>query len=86
MLCSLARRSFPLPWGRVWPSRTPRQAVSKPGFGYTSPAPHGGAWVIAVIGNPVMYLVALVVGAVVAALVLSFLKKPLSNEEAGLVK
>ena len=56
------------------------------GFGCTSPAPHGGAWVIAVIGNPVMYLVALVVGAVVAALVLSFLKKPLSNEEAGLVK
>ena len=39
-----------------------------------------------VIGNPVMYLVALVVGAVVACLILSFLKKPLSAEEAGLTK
>ena len=75
--------------GRVLPSCIVGSAIAgaiSAGFGCTSPAPHGGAWVIAVIGNPVMYLVALVVGAVVAALVLSFLKKPLSNEEAGLVK
>ena len=55
-------------------------------FGCTSPAPHGGAWVIAVIGNPVMYVVALVAGSVVAALILSFLKKPLAPAESGLTK
>lgn len=41
-----------------------------------SPAPHGGFWVVAVISNPVMYAVALVVGSVVGALILSMLKKP----------
>ena len=55
-------------------------------LGCASPAPHGGAWVTPVIGNPLMYLAALVIGAVVACLILSFLKKPLSAEEAGLTK
>ena len=53
-------------------------------FGCQSPAPHGGAWVIAVITNPVMYMVALIAGSVVGCLVLSFLKKPLSPAESGL--
>ncbi len=48
-------------------------------FGCTSPAPHGGAWVIAVIGNPVMWFVALVVGSAVGALLLSFWKKPVEE-------
>ena len=48
-------------------------------FGCASPAPHGGAWVIAVITNPVQYLLALAIGAVVGCLVLSFLKKPLDK-------
>ncbi len=51
-------------------------------FGCASPAPHGGAWVIAVITNPVQYLAALAAGAVVGCLVLSFLKKPLDKDEA----
>ena len=55
-------------------------------FGCASPAPHGGAWVIAVITNPVQYLIALAAGAVVGCLVLSLLKKPLSPEESGLSK
>ncbi len=55
-------------------------------FGCTSPAPHGGAWVIAVIGNPIMYLVALIVGSVVGCLILSMMKKPLPPEESGLAK
>ncbi|MBP3891901.1 MAG: PTS sugar transporter subunit IIA [Solobacterium sp.] len=42
-----------------------------------SPAPHGGFWVIAVISNPIMYAVALLVGSVVGALILSMLKKPI---------
>lgn len=53
-------------------------------FGCTSPAPHGGAWVTAVIGNPIMWLVACIVGSVVGCLILSFWKKPLSKEENGL--
>lgn len=53
-------------------------------FGCTSPAPHGGAWVTAVIGNPIMWLVACVIGSVVGCLILSFWKKPLSKEESGL--
>ena len=48
-------------------------------FGCYSPAPHGGAWVIAVIGNPVMWLVAILAGSVVGGLLLSFLKKPVSE-------
>ena len=48
-------------------------------FGCTSPAPHGGAWVLPVIGNPLMWLVAIVAGSVVGALILSFWKKPVEE-------
>ena len=48
-------------------------------FGCTSPAPHGGAWVIPVIGNPVMWLAAIIVGSVVGAVILSFWKKPVEE-------
>ncbi|MBR3224990.1 MAG: PTS sugar transporter subunit IIA [Atopobiaceae bacterium] len=48
-------------------------------FGCYSPAPHGGAWVIAVIGNPLMWFIALVAGSVVGALLLSFWKKPIEE-------
>lgn len=55
-------------------------------FGCASPAPHGGAWVIPVLTNPGMYLVALAAGAVVGCLVLSALKKPLPASESGLAE
>ncbi|WP_154027423.1 fructose-specific PTS transporter subunit EIIC [Olsenella uli] len=55
-------------------------------FGCTSPAPHGGAWVTPVIGNWLMWLVACIIGSVVACLILSFWKKPLPPEESGLEK
>ena len=48
-------------------------------FGCTSPAPHGGFWVIPIIGNPAMYAVALVAGSVVGMLILSFWKKPVEE-------
>ncbi|MBQ1841011.1 MAG: PTS sugar transporter subunit IIA [Atopobiaceae bacterium] len=48
-------------------------------FGCTSPAPHGGAWVLPVIGNPVMWLVAIIAGSVVGAVILSFWKKPVEE-------
>ena len=44
-------------------------------FKCMSPAPHGGLWVVAVISNPVWYVVALLVGSIVGALILSLLKK-----------
>ena len=55
-------------------------------FGCTSPAPHGGAWVTPVIGNWFMWLCACIIGSIVACLILSFWKKPLSAEESGLEK
>lgn len=41
---------------------------------------HGGAWVTAVIGNPVMWLVACLVGSIFGCLILSLWKKPLKSE------
>ena len=41
---------------------------------------HVAAWVTAVIGNPVMWLVACLVGSIVGCLILSFWKKPLKSE------
>ncbi|MSV25926.1 PTS fructose transporter subunit IIC [Selenomonas sp. WCA-380-WT-3B 3/] len=48
-------------------------------FDCTLRAPHGGIFVVPTIGNPVMYLVAILVGAVVGCAVLSVLKKPLKG-------
>ena len=44
-------------------------------FGCSVPAPHGGVFVFGVVQNWPMYFVALLVGSVVAALLLGFLKK-----------
>lgn len=44
------------------------------------PAPHGGIFVIAVVeGNPFLYILSIVVGSIVAALIIGFLKKPISE-------
>ena len=44
-------------------------------FGCTLMAPHGGIFVVPVMGNAVLYLVALVVGTIVSAVLLGLLKK-----------
>lgn len=44
-------------------------------FGCTLMAPHGGIFVVPVMGNAVMYLLALVIGTVVSAVLLGVLKK-----------
>lgn len=44
-------------------------------FGCTLMAPHGGIFVVPVVGNPIMYLVALVVGTAISTVLLSILKK-----------
>ena len=48
-------------------------------FSCTCPAPHGGIFTFAVVGNPIGYLVALVAGSVVGALMLALLKKKKTN-------
>lgn len=48
-------------------------------FGCTLMAPHGGIFVVATIGNPLLYLLALAIGSVVGMLLLAILKKPEKN-------
>ncbi|WP_078430101.1 PTS fructose transporter subunit IIABC [Alkalihalobacterium alkalinitrilicum] len=65
--------------GRVIPSVVAGSAVAGAltmMFGIGLPAPHGGAFVIALVsGNPLMYLLAIVIGAIVTAIMLGILKK-----------
>lgn len=44
-------------------------------FGCTLMAPHGGIFVFATVGNPLLYIVAWLIGSVVTALLLGLLKK-----------
>lgn len=49
-------------------------------FNCTLMAPHGGIFVFPVVGNPIMYVVALVAGTIVGAILLGILKKTVENE------
>jgi len=63
---------------RVLPSCIAGSAVAgalSMAFGCTLMAPHGGIFVFPVVGNALMYLVALVVGTVISAVLLGVLKK-----------
>lgn len=48
-------------------------------FDCTLRAPHGGIFVVPTIGNPLMYLVSILVGAIVTCLLLAVLKKPIKE-------
>lgn len=48
-------------------------------FGCTLMAPHGGIFVVPTIGNPLMYLVALVIGSFIACGLLGLLKKKVNE-------
>ena len=50
-------------------------------FNCTLMAPHGGIFVFPVVGNPIMYVVALVAGTIVGAILLGILKKTVENEQ-----
>lgn len=50
-------------------------------FGCTLRAPHGGIFVLPTIGNPVGYLLAVLIGAVVGCGILGVLRKELKEEE-----
>lgn len=43
------------------------------------PAPHGGVFVIPVVTHPVQYAIAIVIGSVVTALLVGYLKKPIEQ-------
>jgi PTS system fructose-specific IIC component len=50
-------------------------------FNCTLRAPHGGIFVFPVVGNPLLYIVALLAGSVVGMLLLAVLKKPVREQE-----
>jgi PTS system fructose-specific IIC component len=67
---------------RVIPSCVIGSAVSgalSMAFGCTLRAPHGGIFVFPVVGHPLLYVAALVVGSVVGAVILSLLKKDIAE-------
>lgn len=49
-------------------------------FNVTCPAPHGGIFTFIVCDHPLLYVVALVAGSIVGALMLALLKKNVNNE------
>ena len=55
-------------------------------FKCTLMAPHGGIFVLAVITNPLLYLLSLVIGSIVGMIILGLLKKPVDNPELGRFK
>jgi len=48
-------------------------------FGCALRAPHGGVFVIAIVTNPLSYIIAILAGSVVGAIILGFLKKPVQE-------
>ncbi len=67
---------------RVIPSCIAGSAVAgglSMAFGCTLRAPHGGIFVLPTIGNPLMYLAAVVIGSAAGCLVLGLLKKDLAQ-------
>ncbi|WLF30286.1 PTS fructose transporter subunit IIABC [Bacillus altitudinis] len=49
-------------------------------FRVTLPAPHGGLFVFWVTNHPVLYIISILIGAIVTALLLGILKKPVRQE------
>ncbi|NLW15605.1 MAG: PTS fructose transporter subunit IIC, partial [Erysipelothrix sp.] len=47
------------------------------GFGIKVLAPHGGIFVIFLVSNPLLYLAFIILGAVISAFMIGFLKKPI---------
>ncbi|QEK13017.1 PTS fructose transporter subunit IIA [Crassaminicella thermophila] len=69
--------------GRVIPSIIVGSAVAgalSMIFNIGLPAPHGGAFVIPIVkGNPGLYVAAILIGSLITAFMLGFLKKPINN-------
>ena len=52
-------------------------------FNCTLRAPHGGIFVLPTIGNPLMYALAIFIGALVGCLILSFFLKETAARKRG---
>lgn len=50
-------------------------------FNCTLRAPHGGIFVVGVVGNPLQYLIAIIVGSIVGMFMLGLLKKPIKKAQ-----
>ena len=48
-------------------------------FDCTLRAPHGGIFVVAVVGNPLYYLLSIALGSIVGMFILALLKKPIKS-------
>lgn len=48
-------------------------------FKCTLMAPHGGVFVFATVGNPLLYIVSWLVGSVITAVMLGIIKKPVEE-------
>ena len=48
-------------------------------FNISLPAPHGGIFVVALVSSPFLYVLSILIGAIVTALLVGFLKKPVKN-------
>ena len=85
-LCFISEAAIPYAAGdplHVIPSCVIGSAVAgalSMAFKCTLMAPHGGIFVFPVVGNPIMYVVALVAGTIVGAILLGILKKTVENE------
>lgn len=44
------------------------------------PAPHGGIFVVPVVTHPVMYAISIIIGSLVTAIILGYIKKPVVNQ------
>ena len=52
-------------------------------FNIGLPAPHGGIFVVGIVkGNPLLYVLSILIGAIVTALLLGILKKPVESDNA----
>lgn len=71
--------------GRVIPSTVVGSCISGALtmiFNIGLPAPHGGAFVIPIVkGNPLLYVLAILIGSLVTAFMIGFLKKPIINKQ-----
>jgi len=85
-LCFISEAAIPYAAGdpgHVIPSCVIGSAVAgalSMAFGCTLRAPHGGLFVVPTIGNPFMYIVALLVGSLVGAVLLGVLRKPVAQK------
>ena len=80
-LCFISEAAIPYAAGdplHVIPSCVIGSAVA--GALCTLMAPHGGIFVFPVVGNPLMYIIALAIGSIVGAVMLGLLRKPVESK------